>query len=150
MAWFSSRGPTKDGRVKPDIVLPGVNIIAARAKNTSMGNVIDEHHTSASGTSMATPHCAGVCALLLSGNPSLSPAQIKQKLMQTAKNLGFDPNSQGKGRVDAVSAFTGEAPPAPPPTPPTPDQPISKEFALFMAIVVVVIVVLVLVGILFP
>jgi len=150
MAWFSSRGPTKDGRVKPDIVLPGVNIIAARAKNTSMGNVIDEHHTSASGTSMATPHCAGVCALLLSGNPSLSPAQIKQKLMQTAKNLGFDPNSQGKGRVDALSAFTGEAPPAPPPTPPTPDQPISKEFALFMAIVVVVIVVLVLVGILFP
>ncbi len=151
IAWFSSRGPTKDGRVKPDILLPGVNIIAARAKDTSMGNVVDEHHTSASGTSMATPHCAGVVALLLSGNPSLTPAQIKQKLMQTAENLGYDPNTQGKGRVNALSAFSGEAPPPPPPPPPSgPETPISREFAIFMAIIVVVIVVLVIVGIINP
>ena len=156
IAWFSSRGPTKDGRVKPDILLPGVNIVAARAKDTSMGNVIDEYHTSASGTSMATPHCAGVCALLLSGDSSLTPAQVKQKLMDTAIDLNFDPNTQGSGRVDALRAFGGEAPPAPPPpgepTPPpppgepTPDQPMPWPFMVFLAIIAAIIIFVIVSG----
>jgi len=120
IAWFSSRGPTLDKRVKPDILLPGVNIIAARAKNTSMGTPLDDHHTQASGTSMATPHCAGVAALLKSAFPDVTPQQVKDLLMNTAIDLKLDPNTQGKGRVDVEKAFTklssgrepGQKPPA--------------------------------------
>ncbi|MHA1264317.1 MAG: S8 family peptidase [Candidatus Helarchaeota archaeon] len=109
IAWFSSRGPTKDNRVKPDILLPGVNIIAARAKNTSMGTIIDEYYTQASGTSMATPHCAGVAALLKSKYPDLTPQEVKDLLMATAIDLEMDPNTQGHGRVDVPAAFTTQA-----------------------------------------
>jgi serine protease AprX len=120
IAWFSSRGPTLDKRVKPDILLPGVNIIAARAKNTSMGTPINDHYTQASGTSMATPHCAGVAALLKSAFPDLTPQQAKEVLMSTAIDLKLDPNTQGKGRVDVEKAFVklssgkepGQKPPA--------------------------------------
>ena len=125
VATFSSRGPTTDGRAKPDVVLPGVDIVAARAKDTAMGPVIDEHYTVASGTSMATPHAAGVCALLLQAEPSLSPEEIKASLMATAVDLGQDAYAQGKGRVDAWQARHTEVepPPGPPePSPPTPGQ----------------------------
>lgn len=143
IAWFSSRGPTKDGRVKPDILLPGANIVAARAKDTSLGSPIDQHYTSASGTSMATPHCAGVAALLLSGNLNLTPAQVKAKLMQTAIDLQYDPNTQGSGRVDAYAAFAGEGPPPPSPEP---EVPMPKEFAIFLTIIIAIIIVIVILG----
>ncbi len=148
IAWFSSRGPTLDGRVKPDVLLPGHSIIAARAKNTSMGTIIDDHYTQASGTSMATPHCCGVAALMLSGNPELTPAQIKQQLMQTAIDLKYDPNTQGSGRVDALAAFGG-TPTEPPPEPepePTPEIPLTWQWGLFLGIILAVIVVLVVLG----
>jgi len=120
IASFSSRGPTLDGRVKPDIVFPGYNIVAARAGGTSMGSPQGEFYTSASGTSMATPHCSGAVALMLSTEPSLTPTQIKQRLMNTAINLGQDPNSQGAGRADVYAAVR-EGAPQPEPTPePTP------------------------------
>lgn len=125
MANFSSRGPTADGRVKPDVVAPGTNIVAARATGTSMGRPVDDNYTSAQGTSMATPHVAGLCALLLKANPALKPADVKRILRDTAINLSLDPNSQGKGRVDALAAVKAAAPvPTPDPTPapdPTPD-----------------------------
>ncbi|MFX1298041.1 MAG: S8 family peptidase [Promethearchaeota archaeon] len=105
IAWFSSRGPTKDARVKPDVTLPGVNIIAARAINTAMGTIIDDHYTQASGTSMATPHCCGVAALLKCAYSDIKPQEVKDLLMKTAKDLKLDPNTQGKGRVDVVKAF---------------------------------------------
>jgi serine protease AprX len=122
IASFSSRGPTLDGRVKPDIVFPGQNIVAARAKGTSMGTPQGEFYTSASGTSMATPHCSGAVALLLAAEPSLTPAQVKQRLMSTAVNLGLDSNSQGAGRADVYAAVHPSVPvPEPTPTPePTP------------------------------
>ena len=101
---FSSRGPTSDGRVKPDVCFPGFGIIAARAQGTSMGTPIDARYTSASGTSMATPHASGAAALLLQAHPGVAPAEVKQRLMETAINLGLDPNTQGKGRGDAMAA----------------------------------------------
>jgi serine protease AprX len=121
IAAFSSRGPTSDGRVKPDIAFPGVGIVAARAAGTAMGQVVDEHYTSASGTSMATPHAVGAAALLLQANPSLTPREVKELLMRTARNIGYEANAQGAGRADVYQAYLGE--PSPPPEPPEPPQP---------------------------
>lgn len=123
VATFSSRGPTADGRPKPDVVLPGVGIIGARARGTGMGTIVNQYYSSASGSSMATPHAAGVCALLLQAEPDLTPHQVKERLMSTAIDLGADRNAQGTGRVDAWRALRskGEAPqptePAPGPGP---------------------------------
>ncbi|MDH7488142.1 MAG: S8 family peptidase [Anaerolineae bacterium] len=122
VASFSSRGPTSDGRVKPDIVFPGVGIVAARAAGTAMGQVVDEHYTSASGTSMATPHAVGAVALLLQANPSLTPREVKELLMRTARNIGYEANAQGAGRGDVYQAYLGEPSP-PPPEPPQPPEP---------------------------
>ncbi len=125
IASFSSRGPTEDGRVKPDIVLPGAKIISARASGTSLGRVVDNNYVELSGTSMATPHASGVAALLLAADASLTPAQIKERLMATAVDLGLDANSQGTGRCDVYAAWeTVHAPPPPPdPTPTPPPDP---------------------------
>lgn len=124
VASFSSRGPTADGRTKPDICFPGTDIVAARASGTSMGSPVSALYTSASGTSMATPHAAGVAALLLQAKPDASPAQIKQALMSTALDMGTEPNTQGAGRAQvehALAAIKGEPPPTPGPGPtPTP------------------------------
>jgi len=115
VAAFSSRGPTQDGRSKPDVLFPGVNIVAARAAGTSIGTPVADHYTRASGTSMAAPHAAGVAALLLEAQPSLTPAELKLLLQTTAVDLGLHHNTQGS---DAYAAHTGELPPEPPPEPP--------------------------------
>jgi serine protease AprX len=130
VARFSSRGPTADGRVKPDLCFPGTDIVAARAAGTSMGSPLNEYYTAASGTSMATPHTAGLVALLLQAKPGLTPAQIKQALMQTALDMGADENAQGTGRARAGHALAmveGEEPPPPEPEPePEPEPPPQK------------------------
>jgi serine protease AprX len=126
IADFSSRGPTSDGRVKPDVAMPGVDIVSARAHGTSMGTPVNDFYTQASGTSMATPHASGVAALVLQKEPSLTPAQVKERMMRAGRDMGLDPNTQGSGRVDAYDAYLGEAgeplppPPGPPPPPPPP------------------------------
>ena len=104
IATFSSRGPTNDNRIKPDVLAPGVNIVAARANGTSMGTPISQYYTIASGTSMATPHVAGAVALLLDANPSLSPMQVKRALTNYAKDLGLNVLEQGSGRIDICRA----------------------------------------------
>lgn len=121
IASFSARGPTSDGRVKPDILLPGVDIVSCRAQGTAMGTPVNTLYTRASGTSMATPHGTGIVALLLEAFPDLTPAQLKERLMSTAKDLGLDANAQGKGRADAYQAYlnTPFTPPVTPPPPPT-------------------------------
>ncbi len=123
IASYSSRGPTLDGRVKPDVCFPGSSITSARAKNTAMGSPLNDFYTTASGTSMATPHAAGTCALLLEKTPTLKPAEIKALFMAHAKNLNLDENTQGKGRVLVSEIFEVVAPPPepPPPEPPPPE-----------------------------
>ena len=121
VADFSSRGPTSDNRVKPDLCFPGGSIISCRAQGTSMGTVINASYTQASGTSMATPHAAGACALLLQATPGLAPQQLKDILMNTAKYLNLDANIEGTGRAQVDKAYQQAISTVPTPTPsPTP------------------------------
>ncbi len=109
VARFSSRGPTADGRAKPDLLFPGVGIVAARSGGTSLGTAVTGDYTSLSGTSQATPMAAGAVALILQANPRLSPAEIKRRLVEGASRLpGAEPLAQGAGRGDAYKAFVAE------------------------------------------
>ncbi|MEU7527654.1 S8 family serine peptidase [Saccharothrix sp. NPDC042600] len=106
VAGFSARGPRAlDGLLKPEITAPGVEITAARAKGTDMGAPVDEHHTTASGTSMATPHVAATAALLAEHRPDWRAPDLKAALMTTSHVLpGATVYAQGAGRVDAARA----------------------------------------------
>ena len=96
IAIFSSRGPDAIiCSIKPEIVAPGVDILSSYLNNSTI---------SMSGTSMATPHVTGVCALLKSLHRSWTPAQMKSALMSSAVDIGDEAMVQGAGRVDALSA----------------------------------------------
>ena len=92
MADFSSRGPTPEGIIKPDIIAPGVKI-------TSLKNERNEYQA-LSGTSMATPIVAGCAALLYEQNPAYTPQQVKTLITQNATPLGFSQQEQGAGLLD--------------------------------------------------
>lgn len=101
IAPFSSRGPSlaANGDVlKPDISAPGVSVIAAVAPPTNFGRRWDVY----SGTSMASPHIAGLAAFIKNLRPKWSPAIIKSAMMTTARNLkGYhSPFAQGAGNVN--------------------------------------------------
>jgi len=85
MASFSSRGPAPIGDIlKPDVTAPGVNILAGftpDAANAAAG----ENFAYLSGTSMSTPHVAGVAALLMQAHPDWSPSAVKSAFMTTAR-----------------------------------------------------------------
>lgn len=117
IADFSSRGPTADGRPKPDVLFPGHNIISARARGTKMGNPINDAFTEASGTSMACPHASGAAALILQARPGITPSQVKDLLMSSTADLGLPPNVQGAGRADVYAAIRGERSSRPPQQP---------------------------------
>ncbi|MEU3862551.1 S8 family peptidase [Streptomyces sp. NPDC028722] len=106
MARFSSRGPTADGALKPDITAPGVGIVAARAAKGNMGDPAADGYVSMSGTSMATPHVAGAAAILAQEHPDWTGRQIKAALTASAKpTSGASAYAQGTGRVDLTKAI---------------------------------------------
>jgi serine protease AprX len=108
IAQFSSRGPTKDGRVKPDIVAPGTYILSSRsslAPDSSFWANYNSKYAYMGGTSMATPLTAGNVALLkehFAKNKGIDakPSLIKAALVAGATNLGTTTVNQGWGRVD--------------------------------------------------
>lgn len=108
LAAFSSRGPTVDGRTKPDIAAPGVTVRAADAGTTS-------GYVTYSGTSMATPYVAGAVALALEAAPAATPAQVRSAMVATARDVGPSgaDNDWGAGLVDVralVDRVAGHAP----------------------------------------
>lgn len=113
IANFSSRGPTKDGRVKPDIVAPGTYILSSRsslAPDSSFWANYNSKYAYMGGTSMATPLTAGNVALLKehflkNKGIDAKPSLIKAALVAGATNLGTTTANQGWGRVDVEKAL---------------------------------------------
>ncbi|MGZ0148518.1 S8 family serine peptidase [Kribbella sp. WER1] len=103
----SSRGPrVGDSAVKPDVTAPGTDIVAAKSKDSSIGEPVGDRYLRLSGTSMATPHTAGAAAILLQEHPSWTPADLKGALMGSAK-VAADQTSfqQGAGRINLTTAI---------------------------------------------
>ncbi|MER5600861.1 S8 family serine peptidase [Streptomyces sp. NPDC002265] len=103
LADFSSRGPRfRDDVIKPEITAPGVGILAARSQWATFGS---GSYATLSGTSMATPHVAGVAALVAAEHPDWDGARIKDALVSTAHATPDIPaDAGGNGRVDAEAA----------------------------------------------
>lgn len=105
LADFSSRGPRLgDYAIKPDLVAPGVDIIAARATGTELGEPVGRHYTRLSGTSMAAPHVAGAATLLAQHHPEWTAAKLKAALVGTANPMSAGSFEAGSGRLDLTSA----------------------------------------------
>jgi minor extracellular serine protease Vpr len=121
IANFSSYGPTLDGRIKPDIAAPGVSVASSVSSYTDASfssiasiNFNDKVYrfTRISGTSMSSPVVAGVVALMLEANPFLSAEQVKQIIIETAREdskTGIIPTEGsvrwGHGKINAHAAI---------------------------------------------
>jgi serine protease AprX len=101
VSYFSCRGPTGDGRLKPDLVAPGESIT---------GPVLDEQWGELDGTSQAAPHVSGAAAMLMARYPELigKPGKIKRILCDTATDLGRQRNFQGHGLLDVLRALQSQ------------------------------------------
>jgi len=125
---FSSKGPTVDGRIKPDITAPGMTIASSvnsfdvsyeAGKSNYAQSVVkfnfarnnrDYYYAEASGTSMSAPMVTGIVALLLQANPKLTPAVIKNIIFKTAITDAFtkqpvDSSRWGAGKINAYAAI---------------------------------------------
>lgn len=130
IAFFSARGPTRDGRTKPEIAAPGVGIVASMSQDTlaaemAQANVnntyyrrtnrifADGLHSVLQGTSMACPHGTGAVALLLAEKPTMTPTEVRTVLSSTARTDSFttDVNAWGAGKLDVTTALASVSKP---------------------------------------
>ncbi len=97
IASFSSRGPSFDGRMKPEVSARGVATACASGNGTS--------YAYSSGTSLATPLVAGAAALILSAHPTWTPMMVREALMKTASQFDNPDNVYGYGIIDVWEAI---------------------------------------------
>jgi len=115
VTWTSCKGPTLDGRMKPDVVAPGEWIASAATGQVRAAAGLDPPpgatdqkslltYAEQSGTSMAAPHVSGIIAAFLSARPEFigRPEQVKNLLTQSATDLGRERYAQGAGLVDLM------------------------------------------------
>ncbi|MDR0413994.1 MAG: S8 family peptidase [Prevotellaceae bacterium] len=122
---FSSKGPTTDGRVKPDVIAPGNNIVSAvnscdiTYSFPGTGSLAYEekggkryYYAPMQGTSMSTPMVTGAVALLLQKRPTLTPDSVRCILQQNAiidaSIEGLSPNTRGAGKLNILDAVRNE------------------------------------------
>lgn len=120
VADFSSRGVPSDDLLQPTLTAPGVDIVSTRASTGATINALaaaDDatgippdllpFYTTASGTSMATPHVSGTVALMNEANPNITPDQAKEILEGTATPMpGYGEHEVGEGYLDALAAVS--------------------------------------------
>jgi len=97
IAYFSSHGPSFDGRIKPEVSARGVRTACASGDGIS--------YTTASGTSLSTPLVAGAAAILLSANPTWTPMMVREALMKTSTQANSPDNIYGYGIIDVWEAI---------------------------------------------
>jgi subtilisin family serine protease len=104
VSYFSSRGPTADGRQKPDLVAPGERILSCRHAMRREGTTVGDLYVAMSGTSMAAPHVSGVLAAFLSRRREFIgyPRRVKDILLANCTDLGRDRPHQGAGLPNLV------------------------------------------------
>jgi serine protease AprX len=111
ISYFSSKGPTGDGRAKPDLVAPGEKIVSSAsgaALRELAGSPSDiATYVDDDGTSMAAPHVSGAAAAFLSVRREFigRPDTVKRALTDTARTLGRVPDFEGRGLVDVMGAI---------------------------------------------
>ncbi len=122
VSWFSSKGPTGDGRIKPDLVAPGERIVSAAAGKALQGEIdrLEQHgghlpsdadrrraYIEQSGTSMAAPHVSGAIAAFLSARREFvgQPEEVKRVFLSTALDLQRERYLQGAGLLDLLKAL---------------------------------------------
>jgi serine protease AprX len=112
VSYFSSKGPTGDGRLKPDLVAPGERITSCAAGRylvSGGGEIPDElpAYIDDTGTSMAAPHVSGAIAAFLSIRREfiLQPEEVKRIFMATATSLGRERYFEGQGLIDLMRAI---------------------------------------------
>jgi len=109
VSYFSSRGPTADGRNKPDVVAPGERILSCRAGANPKLRTRDNLYVAMSGTSMAAPHVSGVIAGFLSVRREFIgyPDKVKQILLEACTDLKRSPMHQGAGMPNLTKMLLG-------------------------------------------
>ncbi|MDD4050293.1 MAG: S8 family serine peptidase [candidate division Zixibacteria bacterium] len=98
IASFSSRGPTYDGRMKPEICAQGVSTYCASSGGTNSYSYVN-------GTSLSTPLIGGCAAVLLSARPNLTPQQVRLAFMQTGSRASTPDNTYGWGILNLAAAL---------------------------------------------
>jgi subtilisin family serine protease len=104
VSYFSSRGPTADGRLKPDVVAPGERILSCRHRLPKAPKRVEDEYVEMSGTSMAAPHVSGVLAAFLSVRQEFigETDRVKDLLIRNCTDLGRDRFQQGAGVPNLV------------------------------------------------
>jgi len=96
IAYFSSRGPTYDGRIKPEVCARGVSTRCADPK---------DGYTYVSGTSLSTPLIGGAAAVILSAHPDWTPMQVREAMLESGDNSSSPDNTYGWGIPDILAAI---------------------------------------------